>query len=69
MEAGAEELERSLKALDRVLLLGVVEALVIDTGNAQHHAQVAALGQECRLVPEAVQVDVVCRARQRPSTA
>ena len=69
MEAGAECFERSLQPLDRVLLLGMVETFVVHAGNAQHHAQVAALGQEGGLIPEAIQVDVVARVRPLPSTA
>ncbi|MGA7522595.1 MAG: hypothetical protein WBW84_08930 [Acidobacteriaceae bacterium] len=59
MEAGAERLERGLQPLDRILLLGVVEAFIVRAGDAKHHTQVAALGEKCGLIPEAIQVDVI----------
>src|SRR5205823_664771 len=61
MEAGAERLERCLQPLHCVLLLGVVEAFVVHAGDAQDDAQIAAFGEKCRLVPEAVQIDVVAK--------
>jgi hypothetical protein len=52
VEAGAECLQRGLKPFHRVFLLGMVETFVVHAGDAQHHAQVAALGQEGGLIPE-----------------
>ena len=63
MEAGAEGFERGFEALDGVLLLRVVKALVVHAGNTEHHAHVAALGEKGSLIPEAVQVDVVVEGR------
>src|ERR1035437_6640680 len=59
VKAGAECFQRGLQSLDRVLLFRVVKAFVIDARNAQNHAHIAALGEKGRLIPEAVEVDVV----------
>jgi hypothetical protein len=40
----------------------MIEAFVVHAREAQHHAHVAALGQEHRLAPEAVQVDMVAES-------
>ena len=69
VEAGAERFERRFQPLHRILLFRVVETFVVHAGNTQHHAHVAALGQEGRLIPEAVQVDVVVESARSPSTA
>ncbi len=58
MEAGAEVLQRGLKPLDRIFLSGMVQALVVHAGNTQHHTEVAALGEEGRLIPKAIEIDV-----------
>src|ERR1700722_5326702 len=59
MEAWAKGFQRPLQSLPRILLLRTVEALVIHTGHAENHAQIPALCKECRVIPEAVEVDVV----------
>ena len=69
VEAGAEGFERGFQPLDGILLLRMVKALVVHAGDAQHHPQIAALGQKRRLVPEAVEVDVVVERRGSLSTA
>src|SRR5580700_8822295 len=59
MEDWAKGFQRRLQPLHRILLLRAVETFVVHAGNAQNHADITALGKEGRLVPEAVEVDVV----------
>src|SRR5579863_10044271 len=63
MEAWAKRFERCLQSLDRILLLRAVKTLVVHAGNAENHAEITALGKEGRLIPEAVEVDVVVESR------
>ena len=49
MEAWPKGFESRFQPLHRVLLLGVVEALVVHALNVQHHPEVAGLGEECSL--------------------
>jgi hypothetical protein len=58
VEARSERLERSFKTLDRELLSRLVKALEVHAADFEHHPEVAALGEERRLVPKAVEVDV-----------
>jgi hypothetical protein len=57
-EAYTKAFERRFETLDGIVLLAVVERFIVDAGDAQHHAQVAGLRQECSLVPETEEVDV-----------
>jgi hypothetical protein len=59
MEAWANRFERGLQPLHRVLLLRAVKTFVVHAGNPENHAYITGLGKERRLVPKAVQVDVV----------
>src|ERR1700685_4029880 len=63
MEAWAKGFQRRLQPLHCILLLRTVEAFVVHAGNAENHADITALGKEGRLIPEAVQVDVVIQCR------
>src|SRR6202453_2212864 len=63
MEAWAKGFQRRLQPLHRILLLRAVKTFVVHTGNAENHAQIAALGKEGRLVPEAIEVDGVFESR------
>ncbi len=63
MEAWAEGFQSGFQPLHRILLLRAVEAFVVHTGNTEHHAHIAGLGKKGRLIPEAVQVDVVVETR------
>ncbi len=63
MEAWAERFERRFQPLDRILLLRAVQAFVVHARNTEHHADIAALSEEGRLIPEPVQVDVVIQCR------
>jgi hypothetical protein len=63
VKAGAECFERGFQAFDRVLLFRMVKAFVVHAGNAENHAHIATLGEEGRLIPEAVQIDVVVERR------
>src|SRR5580704_4522886 len=63
MEAGAKGFQRRLQPLHRILLLRAVETFVVHAGNAENHADITALGQEGRLGPEAIEVDVVVESR------
>src|ERR1700688_2723577 len=63
MEAWAKRFEGCLQPLHRVLLFRAVQTFVVHAGNAQNHAKIATFGKESRLVPEAVQVDVVVERR------
>src|SRR5579863_6122012 len=63
MEAWAKGFQRRLQPLHRIFLLRAVKTLVVHTGNAENHAQITALGKEGRLVPEAIEVDVVVESR------
>ena len=69
MEAWAEGFQSGFQPLHRILLLRAVEAFVVHAGNAEHHADIAGLGKKGRLIPEAVQVDVVVESTRSPSTA
>src|SRR5271157_2712907 len=51
MEAWAKGFQRRLQPLHRILLLRAVKTFVIQTWNAENHAQITALGKEGRLVP------------------
>ncbi len=46
MEAGAEALERCFESFHGILLLRLIQALVIDTLNREHHSQVTRFGQK-----------------------
>jgi hypothetical protein len=59
VEPWAERFERCLKTLHCVFLARVVETLIVNSRDAEHHAHVATLCQKRGLVPEAVEVDVV----------
>src|SRR5258708_7600212 len=59
MEPRTERFEGSFETLDRVLLACVVEALVIDSSNTEHDAQVSTLGQKDHLTPGAKEIDVI----------
>jgi hypothetical protein len=63
MEAWAKRFERRFQPLHRILLLRAVKTFVVHAGNAENHADIAALGKEGRLIPEAVEVDVVVESR------
>src|SRR3984885_3324246 len=63
MEAWTKGFHRRLQALHRILLLRAVETFVVHAGNAENHADITALGKEGRLVPEAIEVDVVVESR------
>src|SRR5271170_1120880 len=63
MEAWAKGFQRRLQPLHRILLLRAVETFVVYAGNAENHADITALGKEGRLIPEAVEVDVVVQRR------
>src|ERR1700728_663789 len=63
VETWAECLECCLQALDRILLFGAVKTFVVHAGHTENHAQIAAFGKEGRLIPEAVEVDVVVQRR------
>src|SRR5438309_2737030 len=63
MEAWAKGFQRRLQPLHRILLFRTVETFVVHTGNTENHAQIAALGKEGRLIPEAVEIDVVVQRR------
>src|ERR1700722_15415356 len=63
MEAWAKRFEGRFQPLHRILLLRAVETFVVHTGNAENHADIAAFGEEGRLIPEAVEVDVVVQCR------
>src|ERR1700731_5328919 len=63
MEAWAKGFQRRLQALHRILLLQAVETFVVHAGNAENHADITALGKEGRLVPKAIEVDVVVQRR------
>jgi hypothetical protein len=65
MEPGGESLERRFQAFNGILLLGTVETFVVHARDAQRLAHVAALRQECGLIPESVQVDVVIQRCRR----
>ncbi len=69
VEAGAEGFQRGFQPLDRILLLRAVEAFVVHAGNTEHHAEIAGLGEEGRLIPEPVEVDVVVESTRSLSTA
>src|ERR1700722_16102355 len=62
-EAGAKCLERRFQPLHRILLFRAVKTLVVHTGNTENHANITALGKESRLIPEAIEVDVVVERR------
>src|SRR5579884_3800399 len=64
VEAGAESFERRFEAFDGIFLLRVVKALVVHAWNMENHADISALGEEGRLVPEPVEVDVVVERRR-----
>ena len=63
VEAGAKRFQRRLQPLHRILLLRAVQTFVVHAGNTENHADIAALGKEGRLIPEAVEVDVVVESR------
>ena len=63
MEAWAKGFERCLQPLHRILLFRAVKTFVVHAGNTENHAEIAALGKEGRLIPEAVEVDVVVESR------
>jgi hypothetical protein len=63
MEAWAKHLERCLQPLHRVLLFRAVQTFVVHAGNTENHADIPALGKEGRLIPEAIEVDVVVETR------
>jgi len=44
VETWPEVFKRRLKPFHRIFLFAIVEALVVDAPDAQHHAQIAALG-------------------------
>ncbi len=58
VEPRAKGFQSRFEALDRVRLRRMVQALVIDAGDVEHHAYIAALGQERRLVPKSVEAEV-----------
>jgi hypothetical protein len=59
VEAWAKRFERCFHPLHRILLFGAVGTLVVRAGNAEDHSYIAALGEEGRLIPEAVEIYVV----------
>jgi hypothetical protein len=59
VKAGTKCFQRRLQALDGVLLLRMVKALIVHAGDAQYYPKIAGLRKERRLVPESVEVDVV----------
>ena len=59
MEAWAKRLEGCLQPLHGILLLRAVQTFVVHAGNSEDHAEIAALRKEGRLIPEAIEVDVV----------
>src|ERR1700689_1961925 len=63
MEAWAKGLQGRFQPLHRILLLRAVKTFVVHAGNAENHADIAALGKEGRLVPETIEVDVVVESR------
>src|SRR5579863_6067061 len=63
MEAWAKGFQRRLQPFHRILLLRAVKTFVVHAGNAENHADITALGKEGRLVPEAIEVDVVVQRR------
>jgi hypothetical protein len=63
VEAGAKCLQCGFQAFDGVLLLRVVKALIVHTGDAQQHPKITGLRKERRLVPESIEVDVVVERR------
>src|ERR1700693_2470721 len=63
MEAWAKGFQRRFQPLHRILLLRAVETFVVHAGNAENHADITALGKEGRLIPEAIEVDVVVESR------
>src|SRR5580700_10782165 len=63
MEAWAKGFQRRLQPLHRVLLFRAVKTFVVHAGNAEDHAEITALGKEGRLVPKAIEVDVVVESR------
>ena len=63
MEAWAEGFQSGFQPLHRILLLRAVKAFVVHAGNTENHADIAALRKKGRLIPEAVEVDVVVETR------
>ncbi len=63
MEAWAKRFQRRLQPLHRVLVLRAVKTFVVHARNAEDHAEITALGEEGRLVPEAIDVDMVVESR------
>jgi hypothetical protein len=59
VEAWAKGFQSGFQPLYGIFLFRAVQAFVVHTGNTQHHADVAGLRKKGRLVPEAVEVDVV----------
>src|ERR1700684_2288046 len=59
MEAWAKGFQRRLQSLYRILPLRAIKTFVVHTGYAENHADITAFGEEDRLIPEAVEVDVV----------
>jgi hypothetical protein len=58
MKSRPERFEGRFQPLDRELLSGLVKALEVHSADLEDHAKVAALGEEGRFIPEAVEVDV-----------
>ena len=54
MEAWAERFERRFQPFHRILLRRAVETFVVHAGNAEDHADIAALSKKGCLIPEAV---------------
>ena len=63
VEAWAEGFQSGFQSFHRIFLLRAVKAFVVHAGNTEHHADIAALCQEGRFIPEAVEVDVVVETR------
>src|SRR5271169_4326668 len=63
MEAWAKGFQRRLQPLHRILLLRAVKTFVVHARNTENHADITALGKEGRLVPEAIEIDVVVESR------
>jgi hypothetical protein len=54
VEAFAEGFERRFEQLHCILLFVVIEAFVVNACDAQHHPEVATLGEKSCLSPEPV---------------
>jgi len=63
MKAWTKGFQRRLQPLHRIFLFRAVKTFVVHAGNAENHADITALGEEGRLIPEAIEVDVVVECR------